>query len=76
MQQHLQLMLDDLQYSGIVVNTKKPQLVPTQQVEHVGFYVDFATVSLQVPQKNMKAIRRGLEKVLFSKKMSCRKVAA
>jgi hypothetical protein len=75
-QKHLDLMLTDLELSGMVVNKKKSQLVPTQQVEHLGFTVDLKTGTLQVPQEKMKAIRRQLGKLLTHQEMSSRKMAA
>jgi transcriptional regulator of met regulon len=69
-------MLEDLENSGMVVNVKKSQLVPTQQVDHLGFTVDFHRVTLQVPQENLKAIRKELGKLVTHKEMSCRKMAA
>ena len=60
MQKHLQIMLQDLEAAGMVVNQKKSQLMPTQHVEHLGFMVDLKKGFLQVPQEKMKNIRREL----------------
>ena len=57
-QKHLQIMLQDLENSGMVVNQKKSQLVPTQQVEHLGFMVDLKRGVLLVPQEKMNTIRK------------------
>ena len=51
-------MLQDLEAAGMVVNQKKSHLIPTQQVEHLGFMVDFKKGLLQVPQEKMKNIRK------------------
>ena len=75
-QKHLQILLQDLEASGMVVNQKKSQLVPTQQVEHLGFLVDLKKGLLQVPQEKMKNIRKELGKLLTHSEMSCRKMAA
>ena len=75
-QKHLQAMLQDLEAAGMTINTKKSQLVPTQQVDHLGFSVDFKTGRLQVPKEKMKAIRKELGKILTHTEMSCRKMAA
>jgi hypothetical protein len=72
-QKHLHLMLQDLEASGMVLNKKKSQLVPTQQVEHLGFMVDLKQGLLQVPQEKMKNIRKELGKILTHTEMSCRK---
>jgi hypothetical protein len=61
-QKHLQIMLQDLENSGMVINQKKSQLTPTQQVEHLGFLVDLQQGLLQVPQEEMKNIRKELGK--------------
>ena len=71
----LQIMLQDLESSGMVVNQKKSQLVPTQKVEHLGFMVDLKQGLLQVPQEKMKTIRNELGKLLTHSEMSCRKMA-
>ena len=60
-QKHLQIMMLDLEAPGMVVNQNKSQLVPTQQVEHLGFLVDLKQGLLQVPQEKMKTIRKELE---------------
>ena len=60
----------------MVVNQKKSQLNPTQQVDHLGFTVDFQNGTLQVPHKKLRPIRKELGKLLTHSKMSCRKMAA
>ena len=73
---HLQIMLQDLENSGMVVNQKKSQLEPTQEVNHLGFTVNFKDGTLQVPQEKLKAIRKELGKILTHSEMTCRKMAA
>ena len=75
-QKTLDIMLQDLELSGMVINLKKSQLKPTQEVEHLGFSVNFKQGVLQVPQQKMKAIRKELGKLLTHKDMTCRKMAA
>jgi hypothetical protein len=75
-QRQLEKMLEDLKNSGIVVNLKKSQLIPTQEVAHLGFTVDFRQGTLQVPQEKLKAIKKELGKLLTHSEMSCRKMAA
>ena len=75
-EKHLRIMLQDLEAAGMVVNQKKSQLVPTQQVEHLGFMVDIQKGLLQVPQEKMKNIRKELGKILTHSEMTCRKMAA
>jgi transcriptional regulator of met regulon len=72
----LQVMLKDLQDSGMVINLKKSVLTPTQEVSHLGFQVDFHKGLLQVPREKIKAISKELGKILTHKDMSSRKMAA
>ena len=69
-------MVEDLKTSGMVINEKKSQLTPTQEVNHLGFTVDFKQGSLQVPQEKLKAVRKELGKLLTHSEMSCRKMSA
>ena len=73
---HLSKMLQDLEDSGMVVNHKNSQLMPTQVIDHLGFSVDFKKGVLQVPQEKMKTVRKELGKILTHSDMSCRKMAA
>ena len=75
-QKHLQIMLQDLEAAGMVVNQKKSQLVPAQQVEHLYFTMDLKKGCLQGPQEKMKNIRKELGKILTHSQMTCRKMAA
>jgi len=76
LQKQLQVMLQDLELSGMVINTKKSQLEPTKTVDHLGFSVDLKRGVLQVPKEKLKAIQRELGKLLTHSEMSCRKMAA
>ena len=75
-QKHLAIMLKDLEQAGMVINAKKSQLQPTQQVDHLGFSVDLKNGFLQVPKEKLKAIHRELGKILTHAEMTCRKMAA
>ena len=75
-QKNLNKMLHDLEEAGMMINTKKSHLTPTQQVDHLGFSIDFKEGKLQVPQEKMKTIRKELGKILTHSEMSCRKMAA
>ena len=39
-QKQLQIMLQDLQEAGMVINQKKCQLTPVQQIDHLSLSVD------------------------------------
>ena len=58
------------------VNLKKSVLVPTQDIHHLGFQVDFKKARLNVPVQKIKNIRKELGKILTNSEMSCRKMAA
>jgi hypothetical protein len=48
-QHQLQLILDKLQSLGWIINNKKSQLEPTQQLEHLGFRLNTTTMTAQLP---------------------------
>ena len=73
---NLQIMLKDFSDSGMVINYKKSHLIPTQQVEHLGFTVNLKEGVLQVPREKLKAVQMELGKLLTHSEMSCRKMAA
>ena len=75
-QKQIKSMVDDLQNAGMTINTKKSQLLPSQQVEHLGFTINFKDGVLQVPEDKLKSIRREMGKLLTHSFMSCRKMAA
>ena len=75
-QKNLVIMLKDLEQAGMVTNTKKSHLEPTQQIDHLGFSVDLKKGVLQVPKEKLKAIQKELGKLLTHAEMSCRKMAA
>jgi hypothetical protein len=69
-------MLADFQASGMTINYKKSQLVPSQQVTHLGFALDLNKRLLQIPSFNLKSVRKELGKFLTQDEMSCRRAAA
>ena len=75
-QKQLQVMLQDLELAGLVINKKKSHLDPPQTVDHLGFSVDLKRGFLQVPKEKLKSIQRELGKLLTHSVMSCRKMAA
>lgn len=75
-QRALGIVLRDLEQSGLLVNTKKSQLVPTQKLTHLGFDIDFVAGKLTVPQGKLASIRKELGKMVTHPFLSCRKMAA
>ena len=70
------VMLQDLEGAGMVINHKKSHLQPTQEVDHLGFTVNFKQGTLEVPKEKLKMVRRELGKLLTHKEMTCRKMSA
>ena len=73
---HLQFMLETLEALGLQVNQKKSVLTPSQEVEHLGFKIDFQTGRLQVPSQKLKAIRKEMGKLVTHVEMTPRRMAA
>jgi hypothetical protein len=73
---HLQFMLETLDALGLQVNQKKSVLTPSQEVEHLGFKIDFQTGRLQVPSQKLKAIRKEMGKLVTHVEMTPRRMAA
>ena len=76
LQHHQQEIVQDLTELGLVINTKKSQLEPTQLVQHLGFQLDFKEGRVNVPPEKLKAVRKELGKLITKEKMSARKMAA
>lgn len=75
-QKHLDIMLNDLQSAGMLVNTKKSLLLPAQLIPHLGFIINLEEGRLQLPPEKLKAVRLELGKLLKKDMMHCRKMAA
>ena len=73
---HTQVMLQDLTESGMLINFKKSQTEPSQQVELLGFQLDLEKGVLQVPTQKLKAVCKELGKFITQQEMTCRKAAA
>jgi hypothetical protein len=70
------ILLADLENSGLVVNTQKSELLPTQVVRHLGFILNLRDGLVQVPSEKLKALSKDLGKICTNQAMSCRKVSA
>jgi hypothetical protein len=73
---NLAIVLGDLNLSGMVVNTEKSILQPTQNIPHLGFHIDFQKGLLQLRSGKLKNIRKEFGNLLTHSQMSCRKMAA
>jgi len=72
----LNVVLQDLDDSGMVVNKKKSVFQPTQNVQHLGFHLDLEQGFLQVPVEKLRSVRRELGKLVVLQTLSPRKMAA
>ena len=70
------LVLGDLQALGLRVNMKKSVLQPVQEVDYLGFHLNFKAGNLEVPQQKLKTVRRELGKLVTHSHLTPRKVAA
>ena len=72
----LAFMLSTLDKAGMMVNTKKSVLIPSQKVDHLGFSLNLEDGVLEVPKAKIKTVRKELGKILTHQNMTCRKMAA
>ena len=70
------LVLRDLEASGVTINFPKSVLEPSQVIDALGFVVDFTAGELLVPTCKHKGYRKEAGKVLTSRVMTPRKMAA
>ena len=72
----LAVMLQSLEEAGMMVNTKKSVLTPSQKVDHLGLTLNLQDGVLGVTKSKIKTVRKELGNVLTHKNMTCRKMAA
>ena len=61
---HAASALNLLESLGFVVNYHKSQLIPSQQIEFLGFLVDSVTLSLKLPGEKLQEIRKWCQQLL------------
>ena len=76
LQKEVNLVLKDLETLGLNVNSKKSVLQPSQNIQYLGFTLNFRQGTMEVPQQKLKTVRRELGKLLTHSHLSPRKVAA
>ena len=69
-------LLKDLETVGLIVNTKKSVLEPTQNISYLGFQLNFSQGVLEVPAQKVKTVRKELGKLVTHKELTPRKMAA
>lgn len=57
----VQTVLQDLTTLGLIVNCKKSILNPSQQVDYLGFHLDFVEGKLKVPQHKLRTVKKSWE---------------
>jgi hypothetical protein len=75
-QKNLQEMVADLQKAGLQLNMTKSVLEPTQEIRHLGQWINLKKGQLEIPAEKLKSLRKELGKVLTAKVMSCRKLSS
>ena len=76
LEKDMETVLKDLEESGLMLNHKKSQLVPSQVLPHLGFVINFKTGRLEIPQEKVRQVKKELGKLVTQSSMSCRKMAA
>lgn len=66
------ILLDLFGKLGFKVNKKKSELVPSQQLQFLGFIIDSTTMKIRLPTDKAENIRQLCEKALLPKKHSIR----
>jgi tRNA nucleotidyltransferase/poly(A) polymerase len=74
--QHLAEVKTDLLLAGFRLNLPKSCLEPTQEIKHLGQWINLKKGQLEIPQEKLKSLRKELGKVLTAQKMSCRKLSS
>ena len=59
---HLEVVVKTLIQGGFKINVKKSTLEPTQEIQHLGFLLDFKEGLVKVPPHKLKLVRRELGK--------------
>jgi hypothetical protein len=68
-------ILNLLESLGFVINYKKSQLVPSQQIEFLGFLIDSVTMSLQLPGEKLRKTRKQCRQLLNLEQISLRELS-
>ena len=72
---HAASALNLLESLGFVVNYHKSQLIPSQQIEFLGFLVDSVTLLLQLPGEKLQKIRKRCQQLLNVGETSIRELS-
>lgn len=72
--QHAQLVLGALENLGFVVNYEKSVMIPSPQMEFLGFLVDSTTMTLALPREKVRKIQQECQKALTVSSLTLRKL--
>ena len=72
---HAASALNLLESLDFVVNYHKSQLIPSQQIEFLGFLVDSVSLSLQLPGEKLRKIRKRCQQLLNVGETSIRELS-
>ena len=72
---HATSALNLLESLRFVINYKKSQLTPSQQIEFLGFLIDSVGLSLQLPGEKFRKIRKQCQKLLNLGEVSIRELS-
>ncbi|KAG2187196.1 hypothetical protein INT44_004868 [Umbelopsis vinacea] len=73
---HTHLVLSKLRELGFLVKLSKSSLIPQQQIQHLGFQIDSAQMTLKVPKEKVRDLRRDALRMLHTGKSTIRQVAS
>jgi hypothetical protein len=72
---HAASTLNLLEGLGFIVNYRKSQLLPCQEMEFLGFLIDSNGMTLQLPGEKLRKIRRKCQKLLDQTTISVRELS-
>ena len=76
LQKQLQVILKDLDGTGLSVNGKKSVLEPSQVVHDLGFILNLQEGKLQIPKEKLRLVKKELGKLVLAQSLTCRKVSS
>ena len=75
LQQMAQLTCQLFESLGLIVNQKKSVLMPTQELEFLGFHLCSVTMGLSIPSEKLRKIQQDAKHMLGKESVSVREIA-
>ncbi|KAG2191282.1 hypothetical protein INT47_001832 [Mucor saturninus] len=72
--QQTQYVLHKLKLLGWIVNEKKSTLLPTQQLDHLGFSLNTTNMTAQLPGNKIRNLRKSIQQILKDPLQSARTI--